>query len=88
MAEADPRSKAVERIEQKRAFQKTLLGFVAVSALLIVIWAVSGAGFFWPAFPIAGLTIAAVFQAIGTYGRSKPITDEEVDAEMRRGGGA
>ena len=28
--------------------------FVAVSALLIAIWALTGAGYFWPIWPIAG----------------------------------
>lgn len=32
----------------------------AVSGLLILVWALTGGGFFWPALPMAGMLVAAV----------------------------
>jgi hypothetical protein len=37
-----------------------LRGLVAISALMILIWAVSGAGYFWPAWVIGGLALFAL----------------------------
>ena len=41
--------------------------YLAVSALLIVIWALSGAGYFWPMWPILGwgLCVAPRFARVG-----------------------
>lgn len=79
----DPRARALARIERRRGFQKTALGFAAVSALLVVIWAVSGAGFFWPVFPMLGMGIALAMQGYGTFAR-KDVSEQEIDREMAR----
>jgi hypothetical protein len=36
--------------------------FVAVSVLLVVIWAATGAGYFWPVWPIAGWGLALTME--------------------------
>ena len=40
--------------------------FVAISLLLIVIWAATGAGYFWPAWAIGGLALWAVAPGCGS----------------------
>lgn len=35
--------------------------YLAVNALLVLIWAATGAGYFWPVWPIAGWGIGLVF---------------------------
>lgn len=87
MPEGDARAQAIERIKRQRAFRSTAVTFALVIALLIGIWAVAGAGFFWPIFPIVGMGIALGFQAWGAFGE-KPITDGEIGREMNREGGA
>jgi uncharacterized membrane protein len=79
----DARSQAIGRLKHRQSFQQNALIFVAVAVLLVVIWAVSGAGFFWPVFPIAGMAIALAAQAFQLYGQ-RPITEDEIQAEMRR----
>ena len=88
MPEGDARSHVIERIKRERAFRSTAVTFALVIALLMVIWAVSGAGFFWPIFPIVGTGIALAFQAWGVFGE-RPITEDEIGREMDReaGGG-
>ena len=51
--------------------------------LLIAIWAVTGAGFFWPVFPLLGWGIGLGFNAWDTYGR-RPISEEQIRREAER----
>jgi hypothetical protein len=77
------RELAVERIERKREFHAHLLAYVLVNAMLIGIWAASGAGFFWPVFPIMGWGIGIGFHAWDTYRRPEP-TEDQIEREMHR----
>ena len=83
------RDQAIQSLKKKRDFKMHLLMFVAVNALLVVIWAVTNPdGFFWPIFPILGWGIGVVANAWDVYGR-KPITEDEIQREADRisGGG-
>jgi hypothetical protein len=81
----EARKAAIERLKDKRNVQYQAVTFLIVSVVLVLIWAVSGAGFFWPVFPIAAFLLAIGFAAFNAYGR-KPITEDEIDREMQRGG--
>ena len=83
---SDLRAMAVERLERKRDFHAHLLAYVLVNAMLIGIWFVSGADFFWPIFPLLGWGIGLGFHAWDTY-RNHEITEEQIEREMRRLGG-
>ena len=50
---------------------------------LVVIWAVTGAGFFWPVFLIVAWGIGVVASAWDTYGPDLP-TETEIRREMDR----
>jgi fatty acid desaturase len=82
------RSAAVKRVEKRRAFPKQVLTFAAISVVLWVIWAVTGAGFVWPVFPMAAFLLALALGAYDVYGRSKPITEDEIQREMDRSRGS
>lgn len=85
MDESERRADARRRIKRKRDFQRQAVTLVAVSVLLIIIWAATGQGYFWPAFPIAAFALALATQAWHVYGE-KPITEEEIQREMQRSG--
>lgn len=76
------RKDAVLRIGKKREFGAHLIAYVAVNALLIAIWGVTGGGFFWPVFPLMGWGIGVVFHAWDTY--SRPPSEERIRREMER----
>jgi 2TM domain len=76
------RERATKRLKARRDLQAHTLAFVTVNAFLVVIWYVTGAGFFWPVFPIFGWGIGLAFNAWDVY--SPGITPDKVDAEVER----
>jgi uncharacterized membrane protein len=79
--EATLREQAITRIKKRSEFKAHLLAYVLVNAFLIAIWAVTGAGYFWPVFPIFGWGIGVAFNAWDVYRRVVP-TEEEIRREM------
>jgi hypothetical protein len=86
--EGELREQAIARLKKKRDFRSHVFIYVAVNAMLVVIWAVTGAGFFWPIFPILGWGVGVAANAWDVYGR-KPIGEDEIrrEAERLRGTG-
>ncbi|OFW79119.1 MAG: hypothetical protein A2Z48_09305 [Actinobacteria bacterium RBG_19FT_COMBO_70_19] len=70
----------MRRLKAKGEFKVHLLAYVLVNAFLVVIWAVSGANFFWPVFPILGWGIGLVFHAWDVYGNEP--SEEKIRREM------
>jgi len=86
MADEDQRREAaIGRLQAKRGFQGNLISFVAVSVLLIVIWALSGRGYFWPIWVIAFWGLGLAMHAWTVYGRGG-ITEADIQREMNKGG--
>ncbi|MFN8162068.1 MAG: 2TM domain-containing protein [Solirubrobacterales bacterium] len=81
--EQELREQAIERLKKKRDFRVHVLMYLLVNAFLIAIWAVSGAGFFWPMFVLGGWGIGLVANAWDVYGR-KPISETEIQRETER----
>ena len=77
------RAAAIQRIEAKREFGLHALVYLLVNTLLIIIWAASGAGYFWPIWPIAGWGIGVVLHAWTTYGQ-RPISEADIADEIQR----
>ncbi len=77
------RSAAYARLKTKREFRDHLLVYGAVNTLLVVIWAASGAGYFWPIWAIAGWGIGLALQAWQVYGQ-KPISEADINEEIDR----
>jgi 2TM domain len=78
------RQAAIASIKRKRDFTQHLVSYVVVNALLVGIWAISGAGYFWPAWVIGGWGIGVVFHGWDTYGRRRMIGEDEIASEMDR----
>lgn len=82
--DAELRKEALERIKARRGFAPHLIAYVVVNAFLVGVWAVSGGGYFWPAWVIGGWGIGIVMHAWAAFFQ-KPITEDEVRREMQRG---
>ena len=80
--EAELRGLALKRLKAKRDFAGHLIAYLTVNAMLVGIWYVTGAGFFWPVFPLMGWGIGVVFSAWDVF--SSPPGPDRVAAEMDR----
>lgn len=81
--EQELREQAVTRLKKKRDFRSHVFIYVAVNVMLVVIWAVTGSGFFWPIFPILGWGVGVAANAWDVYGR-RPISEDEIRRETER----
>ncbi|MDH3678754.1 MAG: 2TM domain-containing protein [Acidimicrobiia bacterium] len=79
----DHRQAAIRRIGAKRELRLHLAVYLVVNTMLIVIWAATGAGYFWPIWPIGGWAIGLAFHALTVYFQ-RPVTEDDIEAEMRR----
>ena len=50
-------------VTDRRDFQEHLRAYLMVMALLVAIWALTGAGYFWPVWPILGWGIGVASHA-------------------------
>lgn len=80
---ADDRESVRKQLESRRDFSSHLVAYVVVNAFLIGIWAITGAGYFWPVWILGGWGIGLVFHAWNTFGHHD-VTEADVDAEMER----
>ena len=81
--EVGRREQAITRLKQKSEFLTHLFVYLVVNAFIVVIWLATGAGFFWPIFPMLGWGIGLVFHAWDVYWRT-PISEEQIRREMER----
>lgn len=77
------RKEAIKRLKAKRDFKTHAAAYVTVNTMLVIIWALSGAGSFWPIWPILGWGVALALNAWAVYIR-KPMTEDNIRAEMKR----
>jgi uncharacterized membrane protein len=80
---------AKRRLKAQADFKQFLLIWLGVSILLLVIWGITSltAGtfiYFWPAWPIFGMGIAAFFMGLDAFHGQRVITEADVDAEVER----
>ena len=81
----DEREAARQRVQARRDFGSHVVAYVVVNAFLIAVWAVTGAGYFWPVWVLAGWGMGLVLHAWDVFLR-RPVSDEDIDAELRRRG--
>jgi hypothetical protein len=82
-APADQRA-AIKRIRAKRAFGLHAMVYVAVNLFLIVVWALTGRGDFWPIWPVLGWGVGLAVHYWTVFFK-RPISEEEIRREMQRG---
>ena len=83
MSEDELREKAVKRIKDKRDFWTHFAAYVLVNAMLVGIWALSGGGYFWPAWVLLGWGIGLFFHGLAIIIEGRPIREDQIEREMR-----
>lgn len=84
MSDNDARHAAVQRLQRKRGFMNYVVGAIGISILMVIIWFLSGRGYFWPMWVMGGFAIGLIFMGIGVF-TNKPITEDEIQQEMKKG---
>jgi hypothetical protein len=79
------RDAARKRVQVKRDFASHLVAYVVINAFLIGVWAITGGGYFWPAWVLSCWGAGLVLHAWDVYWR-RPVTEADVDAELHRHG--
>jgi hypothetical protein len=82
----DARQQAIASLKGKREFTANVVSFVFVNLFMWGIWAATGMGYPWPIWVTGPWLIGMGFHAWQVYGQ-KPITDADIDAEMRKQAG-
>lgn len=95
-AEETAREAAISSLKRKRKFAEDLFAYLAVNGVLWLIWALDdpsgGGGMPWPAWVsiIWGFLLAIdAWRAYGRgpVGRDRPITEDEIERELKRASG-
>ncbi len=82
MDDQERRDAAIKRIKDKRDFKIHAVSYVVVNLFLIGVWAVSGSGYFWPGWVMAGWGIGLVLHGWQTYRGERQITEQDIQREM------
>lgn len=78
----EDREWARKRIERKRKLRRDFTTYVVVNAFLVCAWAVTGFGYFWPGWVLAGWGVLLLLDASSAY-FGKPLTEDDIDRELR-----
>ena len=69
------------RLLRKRKFRGDVVAYVVINAFLVGIWAVSGYGYFWPGWVLAGWGVLLVLDWWDAYYR-RDVTEADIQREM------
>ena len=86
LSEEELYQQARKVVEEKKGFYIHFTVYVCVNTFLIVIWAVTGAGFPWFIFPMVGWGIGMLFHFLGIFVFNKDTGWEkrQIEKEMER----
>jgi hypothetical protein len=87
MTQTDDRveyEQARKRALKKRKFRGDLIGYVAINAFLIGIWAVTGFGYFWPGWVLATWGLFLLLSWWEVFHRHE-LSEDDIRQEMSRG---
>ena len=80
--ESEEWRQARKRLVDRRDLGSHAVAYIVVNTGLVVIWLMTGAGYFWPAWLIGLWGVGLLLHAWDVLLR-RPITDADVDAELR-----
>jgi uncharacterized membrane protein len=81
MSTTPPRILAARRVKAKRDFLWLLASSSLTLAVVLIIWAATGAGSFWPLWVLFGLGVALIVHGWRAYGpHDQPVTGQDMTA--------
>lgn len=84
MPSVDPdREWARALVARKHKLRGDVVAYVVINIGLVVAWAATGFGYFWPGWVLGIWGVLLVLDAWDLRYK-RPVTDEEIEAELRR----
>jgi len=77
------RDAARRRLQARRDFVSHLVTYVVVNGFLVLVWALTGADYFWPIWVMGAWGIGLVLHAWEVFGR-RGVSEADVDRELQR----
>jgi hypothetical protein len=71
------------RLVRKRKFKGDVVAYVVINAFLVGIWAVSGFGYFWPGWVLAGWGVLLLLDGWDAFYRHD-VTEADIQHEMNK----
>ncbi|SES43016.1 2TM domain-containing protein [Pedococcus cremeus] len=71
------------RLLRKRKFRGDVVAYLVINAFLVGLWAVSGAGSFWPGWVLAIWGVLLLLDGWDAYFRHD-VTEDDIQREMHR----
>jgi len=84
MSDDSARQQAIQRLHQRRGFLNYVIGAIVISLFMVVIWALTGRGDFWPIWVMGGFAIGLIFYGVN-LAMNKPLTEDQIQREMQKG---
>ena len=81
--EDELRTEAKKRVEKRRDLGTHFVVFLVVNAALIAVWALTGGGYFWPAWFLGLWGVGLIMNVWDVYFR-RPVTEHDIEQEMKR----
>jgi hypothetical protein len=81
-----PTDAQLHELARKRVdFRRHLLVFFIINGVFWLIWYVTGGGYPWPVWPMAGWGIGVIFHYLFDYRSSRLLSEEEEYNRLKRG---
>ena len=80
--QSDEWKRAEKRVTSRRDFSSHVVTYIVVNSFFVLIWAVTGGGYFWPVWILGGWGMGLVLHAWDVFVR-RPVTDADIEAELR-----
>jgi hypothetical protein len=81
---AAERAEARQRLAARRKIVSDIVAYVVINTFLVFVWLITGAGYFWPGWVMAGWGVLLALHAWDVIWR-RPITEADIDKEVSRG---
>jgi hypothetical protein len=81
--ESDIREQAKQRLQKRSDLGSHVVAYVLINAMIVGIWAITGAGYFWPAWVLLGWGVGLALNIWDVFFRH-PITEADIEREVQR----
>jgi uncharacterized ion transporter superfamily protein YfcC len=80
-----PSDTQLHELARKRVdFRRHLTVYLIINATLWLIWSVTGQGYIWPVWPMAGWGIGVLFHYVFDYRSSRFLSEEEEYEKLKK----